>query len=224
LNNHLICPSEVNRFPPVNNNQAAVGRLNYRGNFGRHGITNRNNDGVFQIERNLPFAWRKDNTKWGLLTSEIMDGLSNTAAMSERALGDERPSVFNLKGDWVDDSTGGALPNILNNPTDNNTLALRTACLANTSTTDANSNGGENWFTATYLRSLYNHVIPPNKKSVKAAANFEGCHPATSYHPAGVNTLMSDGSTRFVRDTISADVWAAVGGRKDGLAFNPANL
>jgi prepilin-type processing-associated H-X9-DG protein len=48
--------------------------------------------------------------------------------------------------------------------------------------------------------------------------------PPTSYHPGGVNVLMADSSTRFVRDSVSADVWSGLGGVKDGTTFNAGNL
>lgn len=215
LKDFFVCPSEVNKFPPGNLN---VGKMTYRGNHGRHGVMNSNNDGIFVIEKGIWFGQRKDNARWGLLISEVLDGLSNTAAMTERALGDENTNRFNPKGDWVVDS--------IPNATINNTPAVRQACLASTNTTDADSNGGENWFNGDYRISLYNHVVPPNKKSVKsgAGAAAEGCHPATSYHPGGVNAMMADGSVRFIKDSLSADVWAAVGGRKDGITLNAANF
>ena len=34
---------------------------------------------------------------------------------------------------------------------------------------------------------------------------------ARSYHPAGVNVLMGDGSVRFVKDSIAGPVWRALG-------------
>ncbi len=39
----------------------------------------------------------------------------------------------------------------------------------------------------------------------------------SSNHPGGVNLSMSDGSVRFVSDTVSKEVWWAVGSRNDGL-------
>ncbi len=35
-----------------------------------------------------------------------------------------------------------------------------------------------------------------------------------------MNVLLADSSVRFVRDAISADVWSAVGGVKDGISVN----
>ncbi len=43
---------------------------------------------------------------------------------------------------------------------------------------------------------------------------------ASSYHPGGVNTLLADGSVRFVKNSVSANTWRAlgsVGGRRSDL-------
>jgi prepilin-type processing-associated H-X9-DG protein len=34
---------------------------------------------------------------------------------------------------------------------------------------------------------------------------------ARSYHPGGVNTLLADGSVRFVKSTLDGMVWRALG-------------
>ena len=36
-------------------------------------------------------------------------------------------------------------------------------------------------------------------------------HTARSYHPGGVNTLMGDGSVRFIKDSIQGNTWRALG-------------
>jgi prepilin-type processing-associated H-X9-DG protein len=38
-----------------------------------------------------------------------------------------------------------------------------------------------------------------------------GALPASSRHPVGVNVLFADGSTRFVKSTVSDVVWWALG-------------
>jgi prepilin-type N-terminal cleavage/methylation domain-containing protein/prepilin-type processing-associated H-X9-DG protein len=213
--NMFTCPSEVNSVSAGNVN---VGKLNYRANVGRHGIQGANNDGPITIVNGVKFADRKNNGTFGVRTNDILDGLSNTAAVSERGLGDEKLGPYTPKGDWV----VGAIPT----PSVNNTPAVRSACLAETSTTDADSNGGQNWFNGNFRIALYNHIIPPNKKLVKISdvAGANGCHPPTSYHPGGVNVLMCDSSVRFVRESVSVNVFEAVGGRKDGIAISGGDL
>ena len=37
-----------------------------------------------------------------------------------------------------------------------------------------------------------------------------------SYHSGGVNTLMTDGSVRFIKDSIGQNTWWALGTRANG--------
>jgi prepilin-type processing-associated H-X9-DG protein len=47
---------------------------------------------------------------------------------------------------------------------------------------------------------------------------------ARSFHPGGVNTLMGDGSVRFVKDTIHLQTWRALGTRDGGEAISSADF
>jgi prepilin-type N-terminal cleavage/methylation domain-containing protein/prepilin-type processing-associated H-X9-DG protein len=231
----FVCPSEVNKAPPGNVN---LGKLNYRGNHGRYPRQNKNNDGIFVIENPIPFEARKNGTRWGRRLNDVLDGLSNTAAMAERALGDEVPTVYSPKGDWIRDDAavnGGVItPDNLATA-----QAVRNTCLSYnfTATPTANntdSNSGQAWFNGNLRISLYNHVAPPNSQGCMRAQGtnasggttnpVHGSTPASSYHPGGVNVLMADGSVRFVRESVSADLWSALGGVKDGIPVSPSSL
>lgn len=210
----LLCPSEANAGPKG----GASGKNNYRGNNGRHGVNNKNNDGAFIVQPDVPFRFRKDFSKWGHRPSDILDGLSNTAAVSERALGDGNPGFYNAEGDSVlEDSL---TPNI------NNTAAYRDLCQASTNTVDVDSQGGQNWVNGNYRISLYNAVMTPNTKNcqVNPAGGGNGAYPASSYHPGGVNLLLLDGSVRFAREGVSWNVWQALHGRKEGTPFSAGDL
>jgi prepilin-type N-terminal cleavage/methylation domain-containing protein len=208
----FICPSDAY----ATRAGGAMGKNNYRACMGRHPINNQNADGVFLHHVNakaVPFPMRKDFSKWGNLPGDILDGLSNTAAFSERALGDGVDGLYTFKGDVVQELSVPA--NLAN------TRNYYLACLANTSTDDYDSNGGQNWVNGNYRVTLYNHVMTPNGKGCTQNQNNStgnGAIPATSYHPGGVCLLLADGSTRFVRESVSWAVWQAVGGRKDGDA------
>ena len=47
-------------------------------------------------------------------------------------------------------------------------------------------------------------MLPPNSASCGISAENWGLISASSYHPAGVNVCMADGSVRFVNESIDA--------------------
>lgn len=219
----FVCPSEVNKVTTGNNQQA--GKNNYRANYGSWINNGANNNGVFVRVDNVRFRDRQNRTQWGIRPSEILDGLSNTAAFSERALGDEQPTTKTIKGDWYFLAAPGAV-NANTGPTVSATY--RTQCQALTpAQPDADSNGGQFWYAGNYRISRYNHVQTPNKTSCtvdSATANDHGITTASSYHPGGVNLVLCDGSVRFINDAISVSIWEAVGDRKDGKAISASSL
>ena len=76
---------------------------------------------------------------------------------------------------------------------------------------------------------LYNHLRPPNDKQPDCRGGLPHSTrsdplwswlslniAARSKHPGGVNSLMADGSVRFVKDTINVLVWQGLGSRNGG--------
>lgn len=65
------------------------------------------------------------------------------------------------------------------------------------------------------LDSLYAHAMRPNTplcESTLGGIRIWG-GPATSAHPSGVNLSLMDGSCRFINEAIDRDVWRALGTR-----------
>lgn len=67
----------------------------------------------------------------------------------------------------------------------------------------------------------YNHLLPPNNSNClngpTAAHDLNPpIAPAKSLHPGGVNLLLGDGSVRFVSNSIDRQVWWGVGTRDGG--------
>jgi prepilin-type processing-associated H-X9-DG protein len=82
---------------------------------------------------------------------------------------------------------------------------------------------------------FFNTSVPPNttiadrshwastKYTQHPLAGLDGNklrYAARSWHTAGVNVGMGDGSVRFTSNTIDTAVWAAVGGSDDGESLN----
>jgi prepilin-type N-terminal cleavage/methylation domain-containing protein/prepilin-type processing-associated H-X9-DG protein len=75
-----------------------------------------------------------------------------------------------------------------------------------------------------WVNVCYNHYNTPNKMTCNAANDTSGSPwgglsmmtPPTSGHPGGVNICFTDGSVRFVKDTVGLMTWWALGTRNGG--------
>jgi prepilin-type processing-associated H-X9-DG protein len=82
----------------------------------------------------------------------------------------------------------------------------------------------DGWAFSWYVASFYNHVAPPNwsgwdctvGSSIADVPSEHGLVSARSAHPGGVNSLLGDGSVKFVKDTVDVGVWRALGTPKGG--------
>ena len=71
--------------------------------------------------------------------------------------------------------------------------------------------------------TLFNTVAGPNSVDDKWAycssigsGALSTYSEADSFHPGGVNTLMGDGSVRFIKDSINLRTWWALGTKAGG--------
>ncbi len=214
----FLCPSDpLSEFDPPGN--PGIGKTNYRGNAGSRTVNGQNNNGIFIPFVGIRYRDRMNGAAYGVPLNDILDGTSNTALFSERAVGDNSNLAVTPKTDWF--YNGANATNIASNP-----AAYATACLATAPTATGaaqDSLGGVNWTNPGTRVTRYNHVLPPNKISCcsnnPCVGNSHGATTAVSYHPGGVNLLLCDGSTRFVNESVSGTIWSAVGGRKDGVAL-----
>ena len=62
------------------------------------------------------------------------------------------------------------------------------------------------------IQTMFNTVVTPNKYKWTHCSNTSSttmsplCN-AMSFHSGGVNTLMTDGSVKFIKDSISQTTW-----------------
>jgi prepilin-type N-terminal cleavage/methylation domain-containing protein/prepilin-type processing-associated H-X9-DG protein len=154
--------------------------------------------------------------------NQVIDGTSNTVAFAESTVG----SANAVKGQKLVGMTGvTAVPtaalqtNAFNNPS--GVLSGITACnttWGSNGTYGVDKQRGDAWATGGLAMTLFNTVATPNSSNDAWAycslpgsgttANFSN---ADSYHPGGVNVLMTDGSVRFVKDSVNQMTWWALG-------------
>jgi prepilin-type processing-associated H-X9-DG protein len=108
--------------------------------------------------------------------------------------------------------------------------ALQACATALQTNTNVATNKGNRWGWGATGITLFNTVVPPNSSQYAFGAcrhDRAGCSPdqsvfvnAQSAHPGGVNVALTDGSVRFVKDTIDWGIWWALGTRDGGEAIS----
>jgi prepilin-type N-terminal cleavage/methylation domain-containing protein/prepilin-type processing-associated H-X9-DG protein len=135
----------------------------------------------------------------------ITDGTSNTALFSERLLADGSNGIVSPVED------------VFFNPGDPPTAD---AAYATCQGVDVNNLAnqfplfmGAPWL---HHQHRYQHISPPNGRSCGYFVVGKSTMPPSSRHPGGVNLLLGDGSTRFIRDGVDLATWRALGTRDGG--------
>jgi prepilin-type N-terminal cleavage/methylation domain-containing protein/prepilin-type processing-associated H-X9-DG protein len=152
---------------------------------------------------------------WTTSDRSITDGLSKTAAYSERLINpgqivvDPRRNVY-FFGDGL---TPDTMPN------------LAQSCLVNGVASTASTPGtGASWTSpVSAVNNAYQHLLIPNTRNCRYGGSsnqtISGQNTAntpSSNHPGGVNVLMGDGSVQFVQNSIDQHIWWGMGSRNGG--------
>lgn len=155
--------------------------------------------------------------------TEIRDGLSNTAAVSERLFGSYDESGFDRRRDvWfsgLESVLAQRTPELID--TD---WAMNLCRSANPVPGQFAIYVGETWAYGSYETAWYNHVAGPNS-DVPACSTYypqysgvpgimmskRGIFAATSAHRGRVNVLLADGSVRGVSSQIDLQIWREFG-------------
>jgi hypothetical protein len=151
-------------------------------------ISYRSTTGDTPAGENGPFATGRS---FRLQQIDDIDGLSFTAAFSERLVGDgftDHPSIANYQ------VVAGPLSG--------------SGCRAENAGARWRGDAGASWMWADLRYTLYNHSLPPGAQPSGVAGDgqtaFMG---ASSGHPRGVNLLLMDGSVTLVTREIDLRVW-----------------
>jgi prepilin-type processing-associated H-X9-DG protein len=162
--------------------------------------------------------------------SSVQDGSSNTIAYSEILV---NPPQARAKGR----ATGNVGGTTSHNLYDIQELANATAAYqadtlicSNQFVTSPGNGPGSRWSTGAMGYTIFNTIVPPNGGgSIKWSACRVGCcaqaqHAhfvnAMSNHSGGVNTLMGDGSVRFIKDSVALTVWWGLGTKAGGESIS----
>jgi prepilin-type N-terminal cleavage/methylation domain-containing protein/prepilin-type processing-associated H-X9-DG protein len=226
----LLCPSENQKTRPA----SPWGANSYHGNHGGPGIIKNWSGTIVQnyAPPGHPQEWWGADSQMAYFGFEsVTDGTSNTALFSEKLLGltgneTVYPGARNAKRGFFPVTFPGTI-----SPPPPPALALEYAQSAlsqcksvpNTTASGGSYLSGAHW-SLSYpwhtSNSAYTHFMSPNSLSCWNTTDQCCSNPwggvsalitATSNHPGGVNVCFTDGSVRFVKDTVATATWWAIG-------------
>jgi prepilin-type N-terminal cleavage/methylation domain-containing protein len=198
----LLCPSDLDRL------SAPGGHVNYCTTAGTdHNFAPKGPpSGLFA---QAPYS------SVAIRFSDVPDGLSQTAAMSERVKGLANESdAF----DPLIPSTSLVEANGLQAATDVYYQACKQTAPAPGVRLHLNRDIGglgAYWFYGGATSTRCNHIMPPNTWNC-GSGQTDGAYTASSRHPGVVHVLCGDGSMRAIKQTITVQVWWALGTRAGG--------
>jgi prepilin-type N-terminal cleavage/methylation domain-containing protein/prepilin-type processing-associated H-X9-DG protein len=209
------CPSDGDRLPNIE------GHCSYAANAGSAPAScafRSPMDGLFMYIGTNPRA---------IGFRDVTDGLSNTAAFSERVKG-----IGTLNMNQIDGLSPSSSVWAVDAPADITTpqpyyQACKSVVPSGTSNLWsgllylAPDVTGALWYSGYWTYTRYNHVMPPNGNNCGYGnccmdAGSGGAYTASSRHSGGVNMLLADGSVKFIKSSVSAPTWWALGTRAGG--------
>lgn len=198
------CPTDVDNLP----DPATVGgRNNYWTNTGTGVLNGAPGATVGSTNYGMPENNGAIIQSRFLGLSDITDGASNTALMSEKRLGDGSNAISTPATDTYQPGTYPSNADEayqLCMATDVNDLSLQ-----------GKSNIGVSWLAGSNDSTFYFHAQPPNGRSCRFPPSRMSSS-ANSMHIGGVQVLLCDGGVRFVSSNINLGTWRAIGTRNGG--------
>ncbi len=223
----FLCPSDPRAGMPDHNNTTntnsyygSVGTTMTWGLIGHQAPWGSLNVASINMPSTGLFTWQ---ASYGI--QSCTDGTSNTIAFSEAAVGyqSETPlqRLIGLQNVQIP-NTAMIYDASANLATTQSIIQLCTTAYQSGSSSYIDRQRGENWSHGCMAMALFNTIVPPNAFNDtwthcgRDASSRAVLSNADSYHPGGVNTLMADGSVRFMKDSINQMTWMALGTRMGG--------
>ena len=228
----LLCPSDNIKTRPA----APWGANSYHGNYGGPGVIRNWSGTIVELSTNYPQAWWSASSQMAFFGFEaVTDGTSNTALFSERLLGLAdttgltQNSANGKRGIYQPGAAEWRIPGQSDFGTGD--AAKATAWLALCKSVPGNTPTGLSYLSGAHwslsypwhsVNGSYNHFNTPNGTTC-TTTNSESpwgggaaIIPPTSNHPGGVNIAFTDGSVKFIKDTINVQTWWALGTKNGG--------
>lgn len=200
----LRCPSDEDELGDAN---VVGGRNSYWTNYGTGVVVSLPGTTPGSTNYGMPMPngpiYNSSSTK----ITDIKDGTSNTAMMSEKRFGDGSNSISTPATDSYSPGTYPA-----------DADQAMQLCLAADTTNLAlqgKSFNGASWLAGGNDSAYYFHILPPNSRSCMFPPS-RMASTANSRHVGGVHVLMCDGAVRFVSQAIDISTWRAIGTRSKG--------
>jgi prepilin-type N-terminal cleavage/methylation domain-containing protein/prepilin-type processing-associated H-X9-DG protein len=220
--NAFCCPSDPNAGVPDLNNTANTN--NYYGCIGTTTNIYNTNTGVatLSVPSNGIFTWQQS---YGV--RDVIDGTTNTVAFAECVVGNQSLQL-RQKRIGMTSVTGIPVAALVLDASSvpTQTLAAIAAC---DKAWNSGSGGsldkqrGENWAHGCQDMTLFNTIVTPNDKndawvncSYTGSGAMSNYTNSDSWHPGGVNVMMTDGSVKFIKDSVNQRTWWALGTRGNG--------
>ena len=202
------CPSDPSSTVPAN-----VGGLNnYYVNSGTVPLWNRTTASPLPGIPDCDGVFYRDSF---LKLSSIMDGLSNTAAVSERMTGDFSNTKVSVRTDTFQPGTQPM-----------NAADAYRDCYAidlNDVSKQGFSDIGAPWIRGYHSTTEYYHIAPPQGRSCMFPPG-RIMTTANSQHGAMVNMTFIDGSTHSVSSSVDLNVYRAIGSRNGGEVVSTSSI
>lgn len=197
----LLCPAD-----PLASGGEKSERTSYQGNYGTGLHVNGVPSGLFQNIR------RTNGTIANVALKDIVDGASNTVALSEALVGggskDPLRKIFQTAQQF-------------SSPTESPQLLAACAEFRSSGGPGDSWRKGGKWWNGNSGYTLYNHSAPPNHVSCTNGGDIAtSVDTATSYHQSGVNVVLCDNSAKLISENVNLTIWRALGTRSGGEVLN----